>query len=304
MKINKIKIGAVIPVQKFGNIQPEIELSSDDVGEDVIGAGMYLIKDLFKKYSEVGEITEKDIIVSVLESKSFNENIDIDFEPISHTYTCNGKKLISATEYIKRFYKPFDADTVSSVLESKWGIPQKIIRDMWDYNGDLTSVFGNVVHKSLELYEKFKDYGEIISSQKGEEDNYCLPKHPILRSIIKGFLEINKDEVGDVKTEVLLSDIENGICGTADRIVILDKEKKICRVRDYKVNIDSEKYDKSHKVLPPFQDLPATKLSKYQLQMSLYANMLQKSGWVVDGLDVFVYEDGWKKFELPVLKVI
>jgi hypothetical protein len=32
--------------------------------------------------------------------------------------------------------------------------------------------------------------------------------------------------------------------------------------------------------------------------------MLENSGWKVEGLDVFVYEDKWRKFELPVLKVI
>lgn len=306
MKIDKLKLGATIPVQQYGNIMPEIEISSGGIGEDVLGAGMDIIKGLFAKYSEKGEITEKDIVyVTCLAKKSFNEEgVVIDFEPIAHTYKYKDKPLQGATDFIKKFYKPFDVETIASVLESKWGVPAKVIKDLWESNGGLTSDFGNVVHKALEDYEKFSQYGEVISSAKGDEKNYCLPKHPILRAIIEGFITVNQTQKGKVVTEALISDVENGICGHADRVLILDEVKKICRIQDYKVNIDSEEIDKKYKVLEPFQDLPSNKLSKYQLQMSVYANMLQKSGWVVEGLDVFVYENEWKHYELGVLKVI
>lgn len=302
-----MKIGAVIPVQKYGNIQPEIEISSEDRGEDLMGVGMDIIKSLFLKYSEIGGIEENNFILSVgILKKSFNEEgVGIEFEPIAHTYTYGEKKLVGATDYIKKFFKPFDVDAISSILETKWGVPQQTIRDMWASNGSLASDFGNVVHASLENYEKFRESGEIITSQKkDQEGNYCLPKHPILRSIVEGYIEITKDSKGKIVTEALVSNIKEGVCGQIDRLVILDKEKKICRVEDYKVNIDSEVKDSKNKVLTPFEDLPSTKLSKYQVQMSVYANMLQASGWTVEGLGVYVYEENWKFFELPVLSVI
>ncbi len=303
MKIDKITINAVIPTQQYGNLQPGLEMSDVDAKEGM-EFGLNYMKELFARYSEHGGLTEHDVVLSKFTKKSFNEGVDIEFEPVKHDYTFQGKPLVGATEYIKRFYKPFDAETISSVLESKWGVPQQVIRDLWDSNGELTSIFGNVVHRALEYYEKFKGYGEIISSQQKESFNYCLPKHPILRSIVQGFLDIPVIP-GEIVTEVLVSDVASGICGHADRILIINKEKKICRIQDYKVNIESEKVDsKKYKVLPPFNELPSTKISKYQLQLSIYANMLQKSGWQVEGLDVFVYEETWKHFELPVLKVI
>lgn len=302
MKIDKVKIGATIPTQAYGNIMPEIEISSDDGGEDLINAGMVVIKDLYKKYSEKGELLERIPLSVALEKKSFNEDVVIEFEPESHTYRHNGKILKGVTDYVKTFYKPFDADTISSILESQWGVPQSIIKKYWEVNGDLTSLFGDVVHKTLEHFEKFKDFGEIISSKKGDEKNYCLPKHPILRHIVEEFLKLPMKQ-GTVFTEVLVSSMELGMCGQADRILVIDKDKKICRVQDYKVNIESEKIDKSLKAKEPFNSLPANKLTKYQIQMSIYANFLQRSGWSVEGLDVFVYEDNWKHFELPVLQV-
>lgn len=50
-------------------------------------------------------------------------------------------------------------------------------------------------------------------------------------------------------------------------------------------------------------ELPKTKLSKYQLQLSFYATLLALSGWTVEGLDVFVYENGWKHYELEILSL-
>lgn len=305
MDIKTLKMTAVIPVQQYGNIQPSIEIDIKPGELELANkCALDYISDLFNKYSEKGGLTAKDIVVSKFTKKSFNEDVEIEFEPVAHTYTHKGKPLTGATDYIKKFYKPFDSKTISAVLEKNWGVPEQNIRQLWDENGNLTSEFGSIVHASLEHYEKFKDIGEVISSKKGEKGNYCLPKHPVLRSIIEGFIEINKGEVGRVVTEALVSDVESGVCGHADRIVILDEEKKICRVKDYKVNVNSEEVDKSQKVLAPFDMLPSTKLSKYQLQMSIYANLLQKSGWTVVGLDVYVYESEWKHFELPILKVI
>ena len=308
MRIDKIKIGAVIPVQQYGNIQPEIEISSDDRGEDILASGMDVIKGFFSKYSEKGELTEKEVtssIVAKLVKKSFNEEgVDIEFEPIGHTYQHQNKKLVGVTDYIKKFYKSFDVDAVSSVLESKWGVPQQVIRDLWEANGKTTSDLGNLIDKTLEYYEKFKSYGEIISSQQKEETNYCLPKHPVLRKIVEEFYAMVKDGNDKVLTQVMLTSVKDGICGQADRIRIIDAEKKICRIQDFKVNIEAEKIDKKSKVLAPFDTLPANKISKYQLQMSIYANLLQKSGWQVEGLDAFVYENTWRHFELPVLQVI
>lgn len=306
MKLEKLKIGATIPVQKYGNIIPEIEISSEDRGEDLLGAGMNIIKELFLKYSEVGALEEKDFIPSVAQlMTSFNEEgVRIEFEPVNHIYTHEQKKLVSSTEYIKRFYKPFDVETISSVLESKWGVPQKVIKDLWEKNGEVTSEFGNLVDKALGYYENLKSFGEVISSKQEVEENYCLPKHPILRKIVRDFYYMVKDDGAKILTQVLLTNIKLGICGTADRIKIIDLDKKICRVQDYKVNIEAEKIDKAHKASEPFSELPANKITKYQLQMSIYANMLEASGWSVEGLDVFVYEEDWKHFELPVLKVV
>jgi hypothetical protein len=303
MKISEIKIGAVIPTGQYQNIQPEITISDiNDLGE-ASKIGIEWIKGNFERFSEKGAITDKEISVTKILKKSFNEGIDVSFEAISHSYSYRGKNLTGATDYIDRFYKPFNAEVISKTSANAWGVDPTEVKNLWDSNGDLTSSFGTVVHKALEHYNNFQDVGAQIAKKKGISENYGMPKHPILQNIVKGFAEVNKTK-GDTYSEVLVSNVEMGICGTADLILVVDAEKKICRVQDYKINVNSEETTSTLKALAPFNTLPANKLTKYQLQLSVYANLLEKSGWTVTGLDVFVYEDTWKHFELPVLQVI
>lgn len=235
--------------------------------------------------------------------KSFNEDIQILYDHLYHTYEYEGIKFVSATTYIKRFFKPFESEKISEVSARAWGVDKHELADMWNSSGIIAAKLGTVVHEALEHYFKYQEIGKQISDKKGFDYNYAIPKHPIIRRIIEEFIAIDTAK-GKIYAEALITDSKKGICGHADRVEVIDEEKKICRVHDYKVNIDSEEIDKYSKVLSPFDYLPANKLSKYQLQLSIYANMLEESGWTVEELDIFVYEDCWKHFTLPVLKVI
>jgi hypothetical protein len=302
MQINKIGIKATIATGQYQNIQPEIEISGCSI-EEGIAVGMGHIKDMFSKYSEKGPLSEKDTVQVTTTLKSFNEEAEVQFEPIAHTYHYKGKKLVSATEHKAKFYKEFDTENVSAAASKSWGVDQGEIKDLWEANGKLTADFGTIVHKTLEHYTRFVYLGDKVSKAKQQKENYALPKHPILRSIIEGFIAIDQS-VGEIIPEALITNVEKGFCGQSDRVVVLDKKNKVCDIEDYKININSEEISKDKKALAPFNELPANKLTEYQIQMSVYANMMQDSGWTVNKLVVYVYENEWKRYELPVLKVI
>ena len=301
MKINKLEFKAVIPTRQYENIQPNIEFGEVDDLKVGLDEGMKYIGSLIEQYSEHGSL--KPTVEVGASKESFNESLEVNFEPISHVYTHDGKKLTSATTYIQKYFKKFDRDAVARPTAKAWGVNEQELKDMWESSGKASGALGTLVHEALEHYDNFSKIGATISKKKEEEVNYALPKHPVLKNIIEGFIEVNKTE-GKVVAEALITDIKSGLCGHADRILVLDEAKKICRVQDYKVNVNSEEESRNNKVLAPFDKLPSNKLSKYQLQMSLYANMLQMSGWTVEGLDAFVYEDEWKHYELEVLDVI
>jgi hypothetical protein len=234
---------------------------------------------------------------------SINEGVEVDFDETNHTYSFKGKRLMCPSEYIKTLYKEFDLHLFATMSAKSWNVNVEDVKAMWESSGDCAREFGTVVHKTIEHWLRFENVGKTISTKQQKEGNYALPKHPFLLNILTEFNKIQKP-VGENYPESLITDIEGGTCGKTDNILVLDWDKKVCRLWDYKINIGSEDVESSLKVKEPFDKLPANKLTKYQIQLSFYANMLQKSGWVVEGLDVFVLENEWKHYKLEVLQVL
>lgn len=299
MKIKSYKFSATIPTGQYANIQPEIELEGEINLADASGFALEHISDLFKKYSSL-PLVEKDI-KEIIKLKSFNEDLEVDFDRLNHIYTYNGKKLVSATEYRSRFYKEFDASGVAKNCEKSWGIPSETIEEIWKSNSTMTADFGSLIHLALENYFNRRKEGKIVFENRGIDPT--IPKHPILKKIILDF-EAMVDGEGEVLTEVLVTDIENKRCGMVDRLVILDKDKKVCLIQDYKVNVSSEEEKGSLKPAKPYDELPPNKLTKYQIQLSYYADILRKSGWEVKGLEVYVLENEWKFYPLDIVEIV
>lgn len=258
----------------------------------------------FAKFKE-GEITHLEVEFPMVtddedKTKSFNENVFIKFLKQEHKYIYQGKELISGTRYIKRWIAEFDDKRIAEACAKKYGCTQSQVLDFWSGSGDIASSFGTAIHNALEHYEKFKWLGKIVQDQKGLPFNKALPTHPALRKIVEEFYQQDLQK-GEVIAEALLTNVEKGLCGYADRILITGE--KACRVQDYKVNINADAIDPNMKLLGQMAALPKTKLSKYQLQMSFYARLLQLSGWKVEGLDAFVYEGTWKHYPLEVLQL-
>lgn len=229
--------------------------------------------------------------------RSFNEVVDINFYSESHKYFFNEKQLVSASSFVSRYVPPFNAHGIASGL--KWGVDKNDIIDLWKSNGDVTRDFGTAIHQCLEHYDNFRKIGETITATRGKGgDNYALPKHPFLREVITSFLEICKDD-GNVLCEVPVSNIERGLCGTIDRLVLTGE--RTCRIADYKINVVAD--ESKDKLYPPFSHLPSNKLSKYQLQLSFYAQLMRWSGWVVEGIDVYVHDGKWNHYQMEVLDI-
>jgi len=299
MKIKNYKIGAVIPTVQYGNLQPVIELEGEDL-EEMQEVGLNHIKDLHSRFSDTELKETTHTISESVKMPSFNQDVELDFDTSAHKYTYEGKDLQSGSVYASSFYKKFDMQGIAKNCAKTWGVSAGDIADMWGSNGTVSSDFGTAIHKALEHYFDFKSNGKIIVENTDKEDNPALPKHPILRNIIQQFDELDKTD-GEFETEILVTDVEHNRCGIIDRLAILDREKKVCRVQDYKVNVGAEDESSNLKAKAPYDELPKNKLTKYQIQLSFYANILQQSGWTVEGIDVYVLEDVWKVYQLDIL---
>ena len=307
--VSRLEIGATIPTRQYENIQPKIEMKDIELSEGT-KIGMNYIESLTAKYGQHGAFEAKEVgpvnveVSATVKMKSFNEDVEIDFDPINHKYYFEGKELIGGSKLTSTFFKPFDAEKIAEVCAKAWGVPAEAIRALWSSNGDIANQLGTVIHKALEHSEVHYENGLTISAKKSDGSNPAELKHPILNKIVSDFYEMyEKTQIeGEVLTEVLVTDVKGGYCGQIDRLVVTGKKK--CRVDDIKVNVDAEVKSTNSRALKPFEALPANKLTKYQIQMSIYGNILQNSGWEVEGLDAFVLEEEWKHFELPVLKVL
>lgn len=258
----------------------------------------------FAKF-EVGEITHLEIEFPMLGDdssslQSYNEGVDIKFIQDSHRYVHNGRDLISATNYIKRWIAPFDKERIACAVAKKLGLRAEEVLDYWTDKGEISAAYGSAIHNALEHFEKFQEMGKIFQNHKELDYNPALPTHPQMRKIVEDFYK-QKLREGIVVPEVLVTNVELGFAGYIDRLLITGTNT--CYVQDYKINIDSDVVDKNIKYLGQFAELPKNKLSKYQLQLSFYARLLELSGWAVLGLDVYVFENEWKHYELPVLKL-
>lgn len=300
MNIKSYKLTAVIPVGQYANIQPAVEIEDTTI-EEANDIALGHIKGMFAKYSDVS-IKEASVEKTV-KLESFNEKgVLVDYDDENHTYAHGGTRLVGASSEVSKYTAKFDAQSVAKNCEKSWGVSANEIVDLWESNKNIATSFGNVVHKALEHYHNSKSLGAKVMESRGTDENPALPKHPILRGIIEGFEKIAGTE-NKIASEILVTDITAGRCGQVDRLLILDEAKKICRVQDYKVNVNSEEISSNGKLLKPYNTLPANKLSKYSLQLNFYAQMLENSGWTVEGLDVFVYEDEWKHYKLDRIKI-
>ena len=182
---------------------------------------------------------------------------------------------------------------------------------MWASNGSVSALLGTTVHLALEHFVNFGKIGHTITEtrKKAGKDvngNYAMPKHPFLKKTIESLNRLTnkldkKHKVVEVVAEALVTDSATGWGGLIDRLAILDKERKIARIQDYKVNIGAEKEESHSKPKAPFAHLPANKLTKYALQLSFYAAILKKHGWIIEGLDVFIFESKWVHHTLELI---
>ena len=252
----------------------------------------------------------------IITKYSFSEpDVIVDFNDTKHIYNMrwNGgtKVLKGGTTFIKRFYEPFDARKIARQCAKYWGVGAADIEEMWASNGSVSALLGTTVHLALEHFINYKDVGHTITttrkaSGKDVDGNYAMPKHPFLKKTIESLNRLTdkldkKYKVQEVVAEALVTDSATGWGGLVDRLAILDKERKIARIQDYKVNIGAEKEESHSKPKQPFSHLPANKLTKYALQLSFYAAILKKHGWIIEGLDVYIFENRWVHHQLELI---
>ena len=220
------------------------------------------------------------------------------------------KGFMSGSKFPEQFYQPFDREGILTAMAEKYNVDADAIEAMWNLNNEASTGYGTAIHAALENYDrnfKLGDKTKFVKEFKTKPTEYgpnrALSKNPFIKKIVEDF----QDKFGgdyERLSEVFIWDAGLKLCGSIDRLVVVDRKKKIVRIQDFKTdgNIHEKKYQLADS---PFKDKMGSELLDYHwLQLSFYAFLLEIKGYDVRGLDIYWLnpeklcrgENAWEEF--------
>jgi len=248
---------------------------------------------------------------------------------------------VSGSAFPKKFYEEFNTDeSIERILtayypkanEDKKADIKKALLEMWDINRIASTSYGTSIHAALENYDRFYKLGDktktvkVLKTKTNVGPNKALSKNPFLSKIVQDFHEKFGGDYIRLNEQFIWTH-EAQLCGSIDRVKVIDSEKKIIRIQDFKTDgdIHETKYQlpesifrgvgkaalkKGTKEKP--NTVEDTLLGLHWLQLSFYAHILTKYyGYTVEGLDVYWLnpaklckgENAWEEFSHDVIDI-
>lgn len=223
---------------------------------------------------------------------------------------------LSGSAFPRKFYPEFDTDGMLDKIVAKHDVSKEAVQSMWNMSRDASTGYGTAVHAAMELYDTYQKLGDKIKSVKvlktktNTGPNKALSKNPFLKKIVEDFHEkFGGDYVRLSEQFVWLHDKK--LCGSIDRIKVIDAEKKIVRIQDYKTDGDIHKKEYQLSDSPFKKQMGNELLDLHWLQLSFYAYILQQHGYTIEGLDVYWLnptklckgENAWEEFSHDVIDI-
>jgi ATP-dependent exoDNAse (exonuclease V) beta subunit len=211
----------------------------------------------------------------------------IKFNKKKHTYKIGDKELMSVTKWCGQFFEEFDAKAVARKL-AKFPVNRANKRGVryWLNQWKESAEHGTRVHKSIERYIQ---HG--VGSMASELDT---PKIEAGVDYID-WLRTNFGQELTLEVEKIIYDEELGLAGTVDCVL---SHKKHIRIIDWKTNKQISKTGNPKTLCPNI--MGDGNLSKYELQLNMYAYMLSRQGYFIESLRVVhLLDDGsYKEYDI------
>ena len=188
------------------------------------------------------------------------------FDEETHTYTLNGKQLISVTTYLKRFSDTFNSFHASEAKGKKMLRENEddkrtgqYYRQRWKFIRDEASFMGSRVH----LFAETAPYFDAPIDWREQA--------------ILEFYEWLPDKYTVLYSELRVYDEDTSHAGTVDGLALNTETGKLV-IFDWKTNKRNinELY-KNKNLKGDFKQLKATSLNKYAIQLSDYAHVINKN---------------------------
>lgn len=312
-------------------------------GSKSFGLNIYLeyTKEVAPKAAEAEESTAEKIVVSkkeatnvlkyLLDVVSASGKEDKTTDLVRYSSKLIGKTIelrevnghrrlegyLSGSKFPDQFYQPFDREGILKAIADKYDVDPDKVEAMWGLNNSASTGYGTAIHAAMENYDRNQALGDKIKSVKTFKTkpdeigpNKALSKNPFIKHIVESFHE----QFGGkepIFTEEFIWDEGFKLCGSVDRIKVVDLGKRVIRIQDYKT--DGDIHDKKYQLKDsPFKSkLGNELLDLHWLQLSFYAFILGRAGWKVEGLDIFWLNPGklvkgenpWEIFSHEVLDI-
>lgn len=212
---------------------------------------------------------------TILELSKFNHIVYYD-EP--HVYYIDGVQQTSATQFLGQYKPKFETKLVAERYARKRGLDvESVIRD-WDFKRDFSTVKGSAFHEYAENWysNKVFPYNQHIAEQKFGID-VVRESYDVLVRLFHEFYEDYKEELIPVMSEVVVGDVDYGICGMIDQLFYNTKKQEL-QIWDWKTNKKiGRKNDFGEKFKDPISHLDVCELNTYSLQLNLYKHILEKN---------------------------
>lgn len=177
-----------------------------------------------------------------------------------NAYDSNGKLLMSGSRVERYPFPEFNPTYPAKALAKKTGVKAEDIKDMWEWNGDIASRYGTIIHEALEHYWLYNEQMMMLDDAKDRPCNAGNWMPSDLGEIVESFLEY-ADIQGEATPEVRVK--YKQYTGIID---LLEKVPEGYIIHDYKVT--RELKDMSYPCLN-------TKEKKYTLQQNCYRYIIE-----------------------------
>lgn len=176
-------------------------------------------------------------------------------------FSLDGKELYSGSKIEKYPFPEFDPTYPAKALAKKTGVIMEDIKAMWEWNGDIASRYGTIIHEALEHYWLYHTPMQLLDEAKGRK---CQPQNWMPQDIgviVEKFLK-HLGEWGVVKPEVRVK--YKQYTGIVD---LLEETPDGYNIHDYKI---------THELKELSYPCLDGKRIKYTLQQNCYRYIIEQ----------------------------
>lgn len=199
------------------------------------------------------------------------------FVESTHSYYYNGKRVrYSVTQYIDRFFEPFDSQGISARYAKKHHVKQEGVLADWERKGKISSIAGTIIHSYMENAKRGKtfdiDYSAAINEGVHEEVKERVEK---LLPQAKAFHADTLNKLYPVHLEYTVG-IKDIIAGNIDMLCwnSYAQEFQIWDYKNLKEFSTSNYFGKWAK--ESFSHLQDCSMTHYSIQLNMYKAIIQR----------------------------